>query len=181
MANSLKIRDDLKVSRGKFHLAIACCIIVASVMAILTALMMCYSSGANSMHSWFYTSFPKSLFTRIAEMSKTPPTATASGRFWLGFGGLLMAGLLFFRQRLFWLPHPIGMIMLVNPIMATYWFSIFLGWVANALVTKYGNKDTYTQARCLFIGLIAGELIMVTIAMMVSYILHRGLGIDLNR
>ena len=181
MANSLKLRDDLRLKRGRFHLAIAVCIAAAVMAAILTALMMCYSSGANSMHSWFYTTFPRSLFTRIAEMSKSPPTPTAAGRTWLAIGGLIMTSLLYFRQHLFWLPHPIGLIMLVNPIMATYWFSIFLGWLANALVTRYGNKDTYTRARGFFIGLIAGELVLVTVAMVVSLILHRGLGIDLNR
>jgi hypothetical protein len=110
-----------------------------------------------------------------------PPAATAAGRFWLIGGAALMAALLFFRQSFFWLPHPIGLIMLVNPLMRTYWFSILLGWMAKALVTKYGNKETYAKVRCGFIGLIVGELVIVAVAMVLSLILDKNLGIDLNR
>jgi hypothetical protein len=181
MANSLKIRDDLRMGRMRYHLAMLLGIGVACVVAIGTAIMMCYDGGADAMHSWFYTSFPKSLFARIADISKVPPAATAAGRFWLIGGAALMAALLFFRQSFFWLPHPIGLIMLVNPLMRTYWFSILLGWMAKALVTKYGNKETYAKVRCGFIGLIVGELVIVAVAMVLSLILDKNLGIDLNR
>jgi len=181
MANSLKIRDDLRIARGKFHFAIFLCLVVAAVVAIVTAVMMSYSSGADSMRRWFYVSFPLSVFDRVADMVKTPPTATTGGRLWLGFGALFMGSLLFLRQRLFWLPHPIGYIMLVNPIMAKYWFSILLGWIAKSAITKYGNRDTYIRARGLFIGLIVGELVVVMLAMVLSIIMGKHLMIDLNR
>ena len=181
MANGLKIREDLGMSRKRYHGAVILGIAVACVVAIGTAVMMCYAGGADAMHSWFYTSFPRSLFSRIADVSKVPPSATAQGRFWLLAGGLMMAALLYFRQSFFWLPHPIGMIMLVNPLMRTYWFSILLGWIGKALVTKYGNKETYTRVRCAFVGLIVGELVVVALAMILSLILQKKLGIDLNR
>ena len=92
-----------------------------------------------------------------------------------------MAVLLYFRQTSFWLPHPIGLIMLVNPLMAAYWFSILLGWLAKSLVTKYANKNTYAKVRGLFIGLIIGELLVVFIAMIISLTMQKRLGIDLNR
>jgi flagellar biosynthesis chaperone FliJ len=181
MANGLKIRDDLGMSRKRYHFAVALGILVACVVAIGTAVMMCYASGADAMHNWFYNQFPRDLFDRIANISRVPPTATPEGRFYLGFGAILMAALLYFRQSLFWLPHPIGLIMLVNPLMNAYWFSILIGWLAKSLVTKYGNKDTYTKVRGAFIGLIVGELVVVAIAMFVSLHLQRNLGIDLNR
>jgi len=92
-----------------------------------------------------------------------------------------MAALLYGRRLIFWLPHPIGMIMLVNPIMSTFWFSIFLGWMAKTLVTRYGNKETYGKLRCMFIGLIFGELVIVVAAMIVSAYLQKPMYIDLNR
>jgi len=181
MANSLKIRADLRVKRGKFHLAVALGIVTAVLVCILAALMMCYAQGADAMSRWFYTGFPRGVFARIADMSKSPPMPTAAGRLWLSVGAIVMAALLFFRQRIFWLPHPIGLIMLVNPIMRTFWFSIFVGWIAKTLMTKYGNKDTYARARGLFVGLIVGELVVVMIAMIVSLVIQQNLQIDLNR
>ena len=133
------------------------------------------------MQSWFYTSFPRSLFGKISDISQVPPTAAPAEAVWTGAGALAMAALLYFRQTLFWLPHPIGMIMLVNPIMGAYWFSILLGWLAKSLVTKYGSKNAYVKARSLFIGLIIGELLMVVIAMVLSHILETKIPIGLNR
>ncbi len=182
MANSLKIRDDAKLSRGKFHLAVWASILLAMITAVAVHLLFTYSGGADSMHGWFYTHFPRGLYDRISDIVKVPPVDNAGGRWWMLFGALLMGALLYFRQSVFWLPHPLGLIMLVNPLMGAYWFSILLGWVAKSLVTKYGNKDTYASARTFFVGLIAGELLMVALALVLSYITGQNLGaITLNR
>ncbi len=181
MANSLKIRDDLRLSRLRFHGLIAAAIGLAALVAVLTGIMLCYSKGADMMGSWFYTSFPKGLFDKIASMTKTPPLPAGTETGWVVFGAVLMAALLFLRQSLFWLPHPIGLIMLVNPIMRYYWFSIFIGWAAKAVVTRYGGKNTYLQVRGLFVGLIAGELLMVALAVVLSLALDIPIRLDLNR
>jgi len=73
------------------------------------------------------------------------------------------------------------MIMLVNPIMNAYWFSILIGWLAKMLVTRYGNKNTYRIVRGLFIGLIVGELAIILCALIGSLIIGRPIYIDLNR
>jgi hypothetical protein len=114
-------------------------------------------------------------------MNKLGPVDQTATHLWFGFGALLMSALLWLRQFFFWLPHPIGMIMLVNPLMKVYWFSIFLGWLAKTLVTKYGRKEAYEKARNLFVGLIAGELAIVALAMLVSYLMGTQIRIDFNR
>ncbi|MDP7249420.1 MAG: hypothetical protein QGF00_07455 [Planctomycetota bacterium] len=181
MANSIKIRDDLRLSRARFHGAIFIGIGVAIVVSVISHLILAYSSGADGMQNWFYTSFPRGMFKKIVGIAKSQPVDNAGGAFWLAFGGSMMAGLLYLRQFYFWLPHPIGMIMLVNPIMGAYWFSIFLGWLAKSLITKYGNKETYRVVRSSFVGLIVGELIIIVLAMIVSVWTGSGIGIDLNR
>ncbi len=181
MANSLKIRDDLRLSRVRFHSLMLGAILLAMLVSLVTAVILSYSKGADSMGHWFYTSFPKSLFDKLASMAKTPPLPAPAETGWVVFGGALMAALLFLRQTFFWLPHPIGLILLVSPIMKYYWFSIFLGWIAKTLVTRYGSKNAYLQARGLFIGLIAGELVMVVLAMALSLALDLPIHLDLNR
>jgi hypothetical protein len=181
MANSLKLRDDLRLSRLRFHGLMILAILLAMGISIATALMLAYSKGADNMSGWFYTHFPKGLYDKIASMAKTPPLPTQAEAGWVIAGAAAMALLLYLRQSLFWLPHPIGLIMLVNPIMRYYWFSILLGWLAKSLVTRYGGKTTYARARGLFIGLIAGEVIMVALAMIFSLALDTSIPIDLNR
>ena len=181
MANSIKIRDDLKMRRGRFHLAILLAILLSMAAALGFHLMLGYNRGADAMSNWFYTGFPRGLFDRISNMTKTTPVDATHCSLWMAFGAVLMAALLYGRRLFFWLPHPIGLIMLVNPIMRIYWFSIFLGWLAKSLVTKYGTKDTYRHVRKLFIGLIVGELAVVILAMLLSYKLGTPIRIDLNR
>lgn len=181
MANSLKIRDSLRMRRGRFHLAILAGILAAALVAVLMSIMMAYSQGADLMSGWFYTSFPRTLFNRMAGMSANPPEASVSQTMWVVTGAGAMGLLLFLRQSFFWLPHPIGMIMLVNPIMGAYWFSILLGWLCKSLVTKYGNKTAYASAKNFFIGLIVGELLLVVVGMFVSYALGINVPLGLNR
>ncbi|HYF50637.1 MAG TPA: DUF6785 family protein [Planctomycetota bacterium] len=181
MANSLKMREDLKMERGRFHLAVFAAILVAMVVAVGLSLMMCYSNGANGMNSWFYSGFPSGMFDHMKNMNQNPPGASTTTTIWILVGASTMGLLLYFRQSMFWLPHPIGLVMLVNPIMRRYWFSILLGWLAKYLVTKYGNRDTYAQTRALFIGLIVGELIIVTLSLFFGYFFSMKTGIDLNR
>ena len=133
------------------------------------------------MEGWFYSGFPKDVFCMMTAMSKTPPEAWATGQAWMIAGAVIMAFLLFFRQKWFWLPHPLGLIMLVNPIMRTYWFSIMIGWIFKSLVTKYGNRHSYAKARDLFIGLIVGELIVVALAALVAVLTGLQINISLNR
>ncbi len=183
MANSLKVREDLRMERGKFHLALLVAIVLSVVIALGASLMFSYGAGgADAMNDGFYVWLPRDgFYPHLRAINENPPTASLGTSLWIGVGMLAMTALLYFRQGMFWLPHPIGLIMLVNPLMRVYWFSIFLGWIAKHLVTKYGNKDTYARARALFIGLIVGELVLVTLALLVSYYMNIPCKIHLDR
>ena len=69
-----------------------------------------------------------------------------------------MSLLLYFRQKSSWIPHPIGLVMLINPVMFGFWGSIFIGWIFKSLASKYCTKDQYHSIRFFFIGLIVGHL-----------------------
>lgn len=71
--------------------------------------------------------------------------------------------------------------MFVNPLMGAYWFSIFLGWLANALVTRYGTRETYYRVRGFFLGLVVGEMLLVLLAALLAWKLDLQISIDLNR
>ncbi len=185
MANALKIRSDLRLSRARFHAAIAVAIAVAAVVAVTTELVMAYSTGANELGDWFYNQFPKvSTYGFIAQTATAPPAASAADRLWIVAGAALMGTLLILRQFLFWLPHPIGLIMFVSPLMTAYWFSILVGWLAKSTISRYGSRDLYARARLFFIGLIVGELILVALAMLLPFLFDirfDQINIDLNK
>ncbi|HCN06598.1 MAG TPA: hypothetical protein DIT01_01605 [Lentisphaeria bacterium] len=180
MANGLKIRADLKMKRRHFYTALFAAIVLAVVVAVGTEIMMSYNRGANAMSWWFHTGLPQITYAKTAELVSNPPSASPAERNWMIAGAVLMAGLLFFRRRIFWLPHPLGLILLVNHHMTTFWFSIMLGWLAKTIVTKLGSKDAYARIKPFFIGLIFGELMLVAAAAVVSIQLDKFIGITLN-
>jgi len=180
-ATSLKIRDDLRLKRASFHLALVLGVLGAGAIAVLLSIMMSYAQGADAMNSWFYRGLPRSFFGRVVAMQNYAPEASPVQTGWIVFGAVAMGALLYFRQFVFWLPHPIGMVMLTNPLVAAYWFSIMLGWLAKMLATKYGTKESYLRVRNFFIGLIAGELTIIALALLVSYVFGTRIPIDLNR
>lgn len=182
MANMLKLRDDFKINRGKFHVLLAAAIVVAAFTALVAALMMCYTRGADSMNQWFYIGLPKSTLTTIRSMVTDAPDAMPQTRFWLITGAVSMALLIYLRQFFFWLPHPLGMVMLVNPTMFYFWFPIFLGWLGNVMVTKYGNKDVYQRAKGFFIGMIVGDILIAALVMILAIVTGTKLpGFDFNK
>ena len=181
MANGMKIGDDVKMSRLRFHIALFAGISIAAVVAILAQVMLSYNKGADAMNGWFHYWVPVGVFGQLSGMVQNPPEAMPTVAGWVIFGAVVMAALIFFRRMFFWLPHPIGLIMLVSPQMGTFWPSIFIAWIAKSLVTKYGNKDTYKHTRCFFIGLIVGELLIVVLSMLLAYTTGIYTSIDLNR
>ncbi|MFC1582832.1 DUF6785 family protein, partial [Planctomycetota bacterium] len=182
MANCVKIRDDLRMSRVRFHIAMLCGIGIAMITSMLVYLLMAYDRGADAMNSWFCSNAPRGILGRVVWMNTSSPDAIYKGMGWVIFGAVIMALLIFGRRFWFWLPHPIGLIMLVNPLMGSYWFAIFLGWLAKSVVTKYGNKDTYRKFLFFFVGVIISELLWVALYFLVSYLRGGGgLGLTLNR
>ena len=74
----------------------------------------------------------------------------------IGFG---ITGLLaFLRLRYGWWPlHPIGYLMITTFPGAHLWLSIFIGWLCQTLIVRFGGSQMYTAAKPFFLGLIVGE------------------------
>lgn len=160
MANAMKIRENYAMKRAKFHAAIILSILVAASLGVAVHIITSYHNGADVIQSYPYRHMSKNMFNAIRDMAKTNPVDTAGGIWWLLGGAVGMAALLYGRRKVFWLPHPIGLVMFVVPSMNAYWFSFMLGWFFKVLVSKYGNQNTYLTFRRFFIGLIVAELVL---------------------
>lgn len=92
-----------------------------------------------------------------------------------GFGAAVTAALGALRLNFVgWPIHPIGFVLAYTWGMKVIAFSVFLGWLAKALVSHLGGTTLVNAARPLFLGLILGELmtsafwLLVTLALAVS-------------
>lgn len=73
---------------------------------------------------------------------------------------LLAAGRVRFS---WWVFHPVGYATSASWSMEKLWFCMFLGWLAKALITRYGGARAYRRAVPFFIGLVLGEFIMISL------------------
>lgn len=166
IANAMKIRDNVKMSRIGFHAGVLGAMILAFFVTALTSIIFCYQHGADAVnHPWFYKVFPDSSFNGIKALAELQPVDTVGAKWWLLGGAGVMAALIFLRGHLFWLPHPLGLIMLVNPLIGSHWFSIFLGWACKSAIGKYGGRATYLRVRNFFIGIVVAEVLLVAFGM----------------
>jgi hypothetical protein len=167
--------------RLKFHLNLVMCLALTASVSVGLSIVMAYARGGQRMNIWFYNDAPQRFFdlaTRAASGPAEPNRVTAS---WYVVGAAWTAVSLLLRRWLFWFPHPIGYIMLINPLMRSMWFSFFLGWLCKKLVTRYGGKASFERLAVLFLGLILGELLAILAGAAAALALGYPVTVDLNR
>ena len=189
LLNGVKMQQDAGPrGRATFHVNLLACIVVTLIVSLGFMIFFSYMKGAQQMHVWFNTWGPQAVMDEALAASQTPPDFDAGTFSWYSFGAVWTALSIFLRRSLFWWPHPIGYIMLINPLMSSMWLSFLLGWMFKKSAIRYGGKETFDRVRTLFIGLIIGELIAIfvwTAASLLSDVLpfvplFKPDGIDLN-
>jgi hypothetical protein len=148
-------------SRFKFHTAIISSLILSVVVALAFVIFLGYIKQGNQLHSWFYSSAPQGIMARAQGVMETPTQSMPGMVVWYVIGAAWVGASFIIRTTVFGFPHPVGYIMLINPLMSSLWFSFFIGWVFKKLVVKYGGKMTFDRVRDIFIGLILGELLAI--------------------
>jgi hypothetical protein len=69
-----------------------------------------------------------------------------------------------------WPLLPVGYIASNGPFIENAWFSIFLGWLAQLLIVKFGGASLFQKAKPFFIGIIFGESLAAGIWLIVNAI-----------
>jgi len=174
-------QDTARHSRAKFHINLLLCLLVTVVVALGFAIFLAHLRGAQLMNAWFFSLGPLRAMETAQRASEAQPEFQPFTTIWYGIGAVWVALSIFLRRILFWFPHPIGYIMLVNPLIVQLWFSFFIGWVCKKIVVKYGGKATFDKVRSLFIGMILGELLAIFFWQILGISLGFKPGLHLNR
>lgn len=164
MANAFRMREQMRMRRPTFHAAIWAGIVVTLLVASVTTIILCYDRGANSLDGWMASFNAKNAVGNVKGIMSGPELGeppNPTHRNWYIVGIVMMAGLLIARQRVFGLPHPLGMVMLFNPVMYGFWGSILMGWLCKSVASKFCNKQQYATIRGFFVGLVVGHLAAV--------------------
>ncbi len=159
VAGSLRMQETVRAPRFRFHLTVILAILFTSLVTVIVALCMAYRSGAQQMNPWFYSRNTRILMDiarRLVDdrLEWRPPHLV-----FLVLGMAWVATSFFLRRFLFWFPHPVGYVLLVDNFMVNfYWFGFFLAWAVKKVILRYGGKHTFDKTRPLFIGFIIGHI-----------------------
>ncbi len=69
-----------------------------------------------------------------------------------------------------WPLLPVGYITSNGPFIENAWFSIFLGWLAQLLIVRFGGASLFQKAKPFFVGIIFGESLAAGIWLVVNAI-----------
>ncbi len=159
---SFKLAHDRGIAARPLFALLFAVIIVGMVMSFSSNVRLGYEGGGLSMQSWISKAGPQMVGRNVLEMSRAQAAADPLAWVWLGVGGGLTYAMMLARSRFAWFPfHPLGYLMSNTLPLRALWLSIFFGWLAKVLITRFGGHDTYRSATPLFLGLVMGEVSMM--------------------
>ena len=160
--HAFKLAHDRGIAARKLTVLIAAVISVTVLVSWVTTIKLGYDHGALQFGQKFFTGTGPMKSVKFVEGLTTQVASPQSNWFWLSFGGVLTYAMMLARSRFLFFPfHPLGyLVCLVFPA-EQFWTSIFLGWGAKSLITRYGGVDTVRQVTPMFIGLILGDVLMM--------------------
>jgi hypothetical protein len=129
-----------------------------------------YENGGLSLNAWFANAG--------CQIRREPNGGAAKRQWhhsspfhavWLFLGAGLTWGMMIMRSRFAWFPfHPLGYLVCITYPIQKIWFSVFVGWAAKCLVTRFGGNETYRKTTPLFLGLALGDVAMILLWLLID-------------
>jgi len=157
-----KLAHDRKIPARPLLKLIAGCILISFCVGLVTIIRLGYAVGGLQLAKWWATAAGSQPAIHAVAFARGIETNYFVNWCWVGVGAVATWGMMAARARLTWFPlHPIGLVMCVPFAMHAMWLSIFLGWSAKVLITRFGGTDSYRKVIPLFLGLALGDIVMV--------------------
>jgi hypothetical protein len=144
---------------------------VCFALAIYLTLTICYQKGGATTGCWEIQGGNIAFFGEYVRKLQNPEGPSVARLECLGAGALVMGVLSFLKYRFLWWPvHPIGFCFASGWAISSCAFSIFLTWIAKAIILKTGGMILYRKTRPIFLGLLLGYVVGVGLCFLVDVI-----------
>ena len=168
-----KVTDDDFSSRRWLSRLTLLAFPIAMAIFAWRFLVSIYDGGAlNSQVFWFqsHTWLFGNELVRDKLLRETAWSTNWTEVLFMGFGGLVMAFLLYMRRTFYWWPlHPIGYV--ATGINRGLWFSVLIGWSIKRAVLKYSGGEAFKRLTGFFVGLFFGQFAMAALWRIVGLLL----------
>jgi hypothetical protein len=166
---SFKIADVTGMSQRRLLPALLATVLIATALCYWVNLKLVYVYGGLQCNRWYVQGAGPGGFRFLANLLQSPRTPSATNI----IAGLAGAGvtlaLFALRQRFMWFPaHPVGYIMALTYPLRQLWFSLFLGWLAKAVVMRYVGPKGLVGLLPLFLGVAFGDITMMVVWLIVD-------------
>lgn len=153
----------------------AVAIVLAAFVSLYAWLKLGYTKGAVTLtktatFAW-HANYPYMLAAQYIDPGMTPNWFKVNGMIvgLVGFVGLYLLRLHFSLPI-----HPVGWIVCRGWAMEQFWLMILLGWLAKAIIVRYGGLTGYKALRPFFLGIVLGDLTMAGIFTVIGFITQKG-------
>ncbi len=172
--HGLKIADEARINRRHMYRALGVALVVAVLVSYWASLEIAYAKGALAMHGWFFISGPRGNAERLKSMIINQTGVEPDRITGFAVGAVICAVLIRMRQLFLWFPlHPIAYVVGTGFEASRMWFPFLIGWIAKALVTRYGSVNLYRTLQVPFLGLVLGEYTTAGIWLIIDAMLGR--------
>lgn len=158
-----KLAHDNRISAKPLLGLIAAVTMISLLMSFYMVIHLGYDHGALGLGStWATGHLSRRPATFLDSLQGDRGGLGASSWMALLAGMGLTWGMMAMRARYAWFPfHPIGYLISLNYAVSVFWFSIFVGWSAKVLITRFGGHEAFRKAVPFFLGLVLGDVSMM--------------------
>jgi hypothetical protein len=163
--HSFKLAHDHKIAAKPLLVLISATVIISVIISWCTAVRLGYENGGLGLgHRWWAQDGSRMPAYFLESVNRSSAGSALTAWLWLGVGATLTYGMMLARSRFTFFPfHPIGYLISLTYPGHTFWSSIFLGWLAKVLITRFGGNDTYRKMTPTFLGLALGDVAMIVV------------------
>jgi hypothetical protein len=154
-----KIAQITRITSRSMMKAMMIALVVGLISAFWALLHSLYVHGYSGRQAG--DAFASEAWNRMAGWVSFPQDPEIAATVAAGVG-LLFALFLGFMRTSFswWVWHPVGYATCSSWSMDKLWACLFIGWLAKAIITRYGGAVAYRKAMPFFVGLVLGEFVV---------------------
>jgi len=160
--NAEYLGDRAQAPRRRMSLIMLVVLVGGMIISGATLVWLCYTTdGMANEDGYWKATLTQGLGPIQQAANGGAVSSTVDTWICYGIGAAITGVLGIARLMCSWWPlHPIGFLISATYPTIVVWFSFFLGWLAKALVMRYGGMQLYRAVKPAALGLIAGEAII---------------------